>query len=51
MLWDSSFASWQQLGITGQPAGALLTSGGQVMAQWSGGIPEEEVLTEAAKLP
>ena len=51
MLWDGSFASWQELGIRGQPAGMLLTSGGEIVAAWSGAIPEADVLARAAETP
>mgnify|MGYP001814087028 FL=1 len=50
MLWDPSFDSWAELGITGQPAGMLVSSGGELLGQWRGAIPEEAVLEEVAKL-
>lgn len=44
MLWDPTFESWRQLGISGQPAGMLLTSNGQILDSWRGAIPESRVL-------
>ena len=44
MLWDPTFESWRQLGISGQPAGMLLTSNGQILDSWRGAIPESQVL-------
>ena len=45
MLWDNTFQSWNQLGITGQPAGMLMNRYGQILDEWRGPIPEEEVLS------
>jgi len=50
MLWDPSFESWIELGINGQPAGMLVSSGGELIGQWRGGIPEEAVLEAVAEL-
>ena len=44
MLWDSTFQSWNQLGITGQPAWMLMNRYGQILEQGRGGIPESRVL-------
>ncbi len=44
MLWDPTFQSWGQLGITGQPAGMLLNRYGQILDQWRGDIPHDRVL-------
>lgn len=50
MLWDPTFQSWAELGINGQPAGMLVSPDGTLVAQWRGGIPEDEVLEAAAEL-
>ncbi len=44
MLWDPTFDSWRQLGVTGQPAGMLLNPHGQILTSWRGGIPFNQVL-------
>ena len=44
MLWDPTFESWRQLGISGQPSGMLLDGNGTILAAWRGAIPEEQVL-------
>ena len=44
MLWDRSFQSWNQLGITGQPAWMLLNRYGQILDQGRGDIPRSRVL-------
>ncbi len=44
MLWDPTFESWRQLGISGQPAGMLLDSNGQILDSWRGAIPQSRVL-------
>ena len=36
MLWDSSFQSWVELGIHGQPAAILFTADGTKLRQWVG---------------
>ncbi len=50
MVWDATFESWLQLGITGQPAGMLATADGTLIGQWRGGIPEADVLDAIAAL-
>lgn len=44
MLWDPTFESWRQLGISGQPAGMLLDSNGAILDSWRGAIPQSRVL-------
>ena len=44
MLWDPTFQSWSQLGVTGQPAGILMNRHGQITDQWRGAIPQQRVL-------
>lgn len=46
MLWDTGFQSWNQLGITGQPAWMLLNRFGQIIDEGRGGIPESRLLEE-----
>ncbi|MGH9155625.1 MAG: TlpA family protein disulfide reductase [Acidimicrobiales bacterium] len=43
MLWDSSFRSWRELGIPGQPAAVLLGPDGREVKRWLGVFPEDEV--------
>ena len=50
MLWDETFDSWSQLGVSGQPAGMLFSADGTIITQWSGGIPEDDVLATIAGL-
>lgn len=50
MLWDPSFDSWRELGITGQPAGLLVTRDGTLDGFWRGGIPEEQVLERIGEM-
>ncbi|MDH3754470.1 MAG: hypothetical protein OEU32_11425 [Acidimicrobiia bacterium] len=50
MVWDASFESWIELGITGQPQGRLLDRNGALIAGWVGEIPEGDVLEAAATL-
>jgi peroxiredoxin len=49
MLWDPSFASWRQLGITGQPAAILFDREGRPLERWVGPFDEGEVLDLARK--
>ncbi|WP_420620339.1 TlpA family protein disulfide reductase [Candidatus Poriferisocius sp.] len=48
MLWDPTFESWRQLGISGQPAGMLLDGNGQILDSWRGAIPQSRVLDAIA---
>jgi hypothetical protein len=48
MYWDETFESWQALGITGQPAAVLASPDGEILAQWRGMFPIDEVLDLAA---
>ncbi|MDJ0771140.1 MAG: hypothetical protein QNJ12_20295 [Ilumatobacter sp.] len=48
MYWDETFESWTQIGISSQPSAVLLGPGGDVLAAWRGGFPEDEVLELAA---
>jgi hypothetical protein len=49
MLWDSSFRSWRELGIPGQPAAVLLAPDGSEVKRWLGPFPEAEVARLAAQ--
>lgn len=49
MLWDSSFRSWRELGIPGQPAAILLAPDGREVKRWLGAFPEAEVARLAAQ--
>jgi hypothetical protein len=44
MYWDGSFESWNQLGLTSQPAAALFAADGTELGAWLGRIPEDKVL-------
>lgn len=50
MLYDASFASWQQLGIRGQPAAMLFDRDGVSRGQWFGAFDEEQVLDIAGRV-
>jgi hypothetical protein len=49
MLWDPTFASWRQLGVTGQPAAILFDRHGRPLDRWVGPFDENEVLDLVAK--
>lgn len=49
MYWDETFVSWQVFGIRSQPAAALLSPDGDVLAGWLGAFDEDEVLQLAAE--
>ena len=49
MLWDPTFESWRQLGITAQPAAILFDREGRPLDQWAGSFDEAEVLERAGK--
>jgi hypothetical protein len=49
MYWDETFVSWQVFGITSQPAAALLSPDGEVLAGWLGAFDQDEVLQLAAE--
>lgn len=44
MYWDETFVSWEVFGITSQPAAALLSPDGEVLAAWLGAFDQAEVL-------
>jgi len=48
MLWDESFESWRELGITSQPAAILFSADGRPLKGWRGRFPEAEVLALAS---
>ncbi len=50
MLYDPSFASWQQLGIRGQPAAILFDRDGVGRSIWFGPFDHQEVLDVAGRL-
>ena len=49
MLWDSSFETWQVLGISSQPSAVMFAPDGTPIAGWIGQFPEGEVLDLAAQ--
>jgi hypothetical protein len=49
MYWDETFESWQAFGIRSQPAAAMLSPDGEVLAGWLGAFDEAEVLRLAAE--
>jgi hypothetical protein len=44
MYWDETFESWEVFGIRSQPAAAMLSPDGEILAGWLGGFDEAEVL-------
>jgi peroxiredoxin len=50
MLWDESFQSWIELGVSSQPTAILLTPEGTIITGWVGRFPEDTVLELAAEL-
>ncbi len=48
MLWDPTFLSWDELGISGQPAAILFAPDGTELGRWQGAFPPGEVLDLAA---
>jgi hypothetical protein len=49
MLWDESFETWLEIGITSQPSAVLLAADGTPISGWVGPFPEDEVLSLAAE--
>lgn len=49
MLWDSSFQSWQVLGVASQPTAVLFAADGSPITGWFGAFPEDEVLRLSAE--
>ncbi|MEL6892231.1 MAG: hypothetical protein AAFP84_11585 [Actinomycetota bacterium] len=49
MLWDESFLTWQEIGVTSQPSAVLLAADGEPISGWIGPFPEDEVLRLAAE--
>ncbi len=49
MLWDESFQTWQEIGITSQPSAVLLAADGTPINGWIGPFPQDEVLQLAAE--
>lgn len=50
MLWDPSFASWEALGVRGQPAFILMDRNGIAVEGWYGSADPVEVLAMVAEL-
>jgi len=44
LLWDQSFQSWAQLGVSPQPSAKLFGADGELLAEWLGPFDEEDVL-------
>ena len=49
MLWDESFESWIELGVSSQPTAILMTPDGTIITGWVGRFPEDQVLELAAQ--
>ena len=49
MLWDESFQSWIELGVSSQPTAVLFTADGAIITGWIGRFPEDTVLELAAE--
>lgn len=50
MLYDESFASWQQLGIRGQPGAMMFDTEGVSRFTWVGAFDEQQALEVAKQL-
>jgi len=48
MVWDETFQTWAELGVSLQPSAMLFTPDGQLIKKWLGAIPESEVLSIVA---
>ncbi len=48
MVWDETFQTWAELGVSLQPSAMMFTPDGQLIKKWLGAIPESEVLAIAA---
>ena len=44
MLWDESFRTWTELGVTSQPSAVLLAADGTPIIGWIGAFPQDEAL-------
>ena len=49
MLWDESFQSWIELGVSSQPTAVMFTPDGTIITGWVGPFPEDTVLELAAE--
>ena len=49
MLWDESFQSWTELGVSSQPTAVMFTPDGTIITGWVGPFPEDQVLELAAQ--
>ena len=49
MLWDDSYQTWQEIGITSQPSAVLIDSDGTPINGWVGPFPEDDVLQLVAE--
>ncbi len=49
MLWDESFETWLEIGVTSQPSAVLVAADGTPIQGWLGVFPENEVLRLAAE--
>ena len=49
MLWDESFETWLEIGVTSQPSAVLLGADGEPISGWIGPFPEDEVVRLAAE--
>ena len=47
VYWDETFESWVSLGISGQPAGILLSPTGDELTRWRGTVDLDEALALA----
>ena len=49
MLWDESFQSWIELGVSSQPTAVMFTPEGTIITGWVGPFPEDQVLDLATQ--
>lgn len=50
MVWDPSFESWRELGISGQPQGRFMDANGTMLAGWAGRLPQDDILAAISEL-
>ncbi len=44
LLWDESFQSWAELGVSLQPSAKLFAADGELLGEWLGPFDEDDVL-------
>ncbi len=44
MLWDSTYVTWNSMGVTSSPTAILFDSTGGLLGGWVGSFPEDDVI-------